>query len=193
VDSFTTMTTEELFRLLPDPGAREELFRRWSPLLMQQVRALGASPADADDLVQAAMMQLWRSLESGHYKPELGPFPPYLRVIARNTWQDHLRRRHLRGSLSLDAMEPDVADAVLARDDGLDEVIQREEHQLLAQAVGQLDEKERQIFNWYLDGQSTTAIATNLGCSRSQAWNLIQALREKLRLLIHPTPPPTSD
>jgi RNA polymerase sigma factor (sigma-70 family) len=192
VEPQASLADEALCRLLPNAAAWEELFRRYRPVLLAWFLGKGCSSPDAEDLVQSVMMRVLRTPDAGRpYNPELGPFRNFLFVVARNALLDHIRRQ--RPGVSLESMDPGEADAHLASDE-MEVFFQREEKEvelrLLAEALKQLDLRERQLFDWhYVEGRSTRDIAEHLECSPSKAWLMVRAVLDKLRRHIQHTPP----
>lgn len=73
-----------------DWGALERLLVRYEASLFGFFYRLGGDPTACAELVQAVMTRLY--LERGRYDPSR-PFAPWVYGIAKNVWNDHLRRR----------------------------------------------------------------------------------------------------
>jgi RNA polymerase sigma-70 factor (ECF subfamily) len=89
-------TSPSLLQRLRQPGqtdAWERFARLYTPLLVAWSRRprYGLQPADADDLVQDILTDLFRKLPQFHYDPERG-FRGWLRGIFHHKWVDHCRR-----------------------------------------------------------------------------------------------------
>jgi RNA polymerase sigma-70 factor (ECF subfamily) len=89
-------TSLSLLQRLRQPGqadAWERFARLYTPLLVAWSRRprYGLQPADADDLVQDILADLFRKLPQFHYDPERG-FRGWLRGVFHHKWVDHCRR-----------------------------------------------------------------------------------------------------
>lgn len=75
----------------PD-AAHARFFDRYAPFVFGAARARGLQPSDADDVVQAVMLQLLRDGGLAAYDRAKGPFRPWLsRLVSWRT--EDLRRR----------------------------------------------------------------------------------------------------
>ncbi len=74
-------------------GSFAELVAPYSPALLYELRKLIGDPAEAEDLLQDALIRAWRGLPN--YADE-GRFEGWLRTIARNVGLSALRRRAAR-------------------------------------------------------------------------------------------------
>lgn len=83
-----------------DTAAFEALARRYGPLMRASARRLTGSNADADDIVQDALIQAWNQLDSLR---EPAAVKGWLMRITGSRSIDHLRRR--RYDAGLDAVE----------------------------------------------------------------------------------------
>ena len=73
-----------------DRDAFAQLFDRVAPRLKSFMLRKGASPEQAEDLVQEAMLMLWR--KAGLYDPAKGTVSTWVFTIVRNLRIDRLRR-----------------------------------------------------------------------------------------------------
>lgn len=91
-----------------DTAAFEALARRHGPLMRASARRLTGSLADADDVVQEALMQAWRQLDTLR---DPAAVKGWLLRITGSRSIDHLRKRRVHADLSAveNAVEPDGA------------------------------------------------------------------------------------
>jgi RNA polymerase sigma factor (sigma-70 family) len=106
---------DQLLALLRSGGkarqaAVKALYERYERPFRQFFRRHRLSLEAAEDLVQDTFVRVVQAIES--YRAE-GAFDAWLWTIARNTLMSHLRER--KADVSLDEMEPDEADGLLAR------------------------------------------------------------------------------
>ena len=73
-----------------DRQAFAQVFSAYAPKVKGYLIRLGASAAAAEDLMQDAMLSVWRRAAS--YDPAKAKASPWIFVIARNAWIDKLRR-----------------------------------------------------------------------------------------------------
>jgi len=80
------------------PGPFEAFVASHTSRLMAFFLRSGASPIEAEDLVQELFLKLFQ--QSQHYESQ-GRFFPYVLRVARNAWIDRVRRSSVRGAQSL--------------------------------------------------------------------------------------------
>ncbi len=153
----------------------------WSRL---QVRGVLSSVIDADDLVQEACVQAYRSFPT--FDPERAPFRSWLFGVAHNVVQMLLRttaRRHARGDqaeplASRAHRVPDEATTIsrrVARDEGLATFVRRLE---------ELDDDERRLLMYRgLEGLSHRDVGRLLDVPEETAKKRWLRLRERLSTL----------
>lgn len=76
-----------------DRLAFAELFNVYAPRVKAYLLRLGASPSQAEDIAQEAMLALWRRAAS--FDPTKARASTWIFVIARNAWIDRLRRERV--------------------------------------------------------------------------------------------------
>lgn len=74
-----------------EPGAAEELYRRFAPRVFGLGMVMLGNPAQAEDLVQDTFVKVWRSASS--YEAARGALDTWVLLIARSLAIDLLRRR----------------------------------------------------------------------------------------------------
>jgi RNA polymerase sigma-70 factor (ECF subfamily) len=118
----------------------------------------GRSPADAEDLVQEALLAIHTRRET--YDPN-EPFTPWMHAIARYKLIDHLRRRHMEVS---DIPAEDIEAAMAETDDhaGVESALD------LKTLMAQLPDKMRRAIECVkVEGLSVEEAAQRCGMSES--------------------------
>lgn len=161
----------------PPPAAAAEANdpARHRTALWRYLRALGAAPGDADDLVQDALLVGCRT----GLVPDAAQARAFLRGVARNLWLQSRRWWHRR-------REREVAQAVdelwLATADGDagEELIAR-----LRECLAGLQPRARQALELhYRDGLSWPLVAPRVGLKVNGTKTLVQRARQALRVCI---------
>lgn len=148
---------------LRTPGkAREafgELVRMYSEPLYWQIRRMVQDHEDANDLLQNTFIKAWSSLENFRGDAKLST---WLYKIAINESLTFLARERKRNHLSLDDQQ-NVLAATIEADSYFDG---DRAQMLLRQAIAQLPEKQRLVFNMkYFDEMKYEDISAILGTS----------------------------
>lgn len=148
--------------------------RMYSGLLGYASRLLGdAYDFLAEDCVQNAILQAWKRKKAFHSAPA---FKSFLYVTIRNEVINIIRKNSAREKY-ISELEDDVFFC--------DTIIEQEVHQLLYQAVNNLPEKHRVIFEMsFIEGLKNIEIAKHLDISESSVQkrkaSALEILREKL-------------
>lgn len=159
-----------------DERAFDELFRRYTPVLIRYFNRLGKRTEDSRDLAQQTFMKLHRSRDSFRAGE---PVRPWLFTIARNTLRDHARR-HMRRPEQLTEVDAHESPAATVSH-GLSQA--ERVHALLA-ALSRLPNKDRVLIttHWLdehsfeeiaaLDGthSATLRVRAHRACARMKAW-----------------------
>jgi serine/threonine-protein kinase RsbT len=152
-------------------------------------RIVGARVSDraaADDLVQETLARVLAA--AGRIEP--GMFEPYAIVTARNLiasmWQE--QDRHRRNQHRVVDLRPPEAPG--------EDLLAREEHTAIAQALARLSERERQtLLAHEVSGQDTRSLAKELGSTAGAVAAQLNRTRARLRveylLALEQTEPPT--
>lgn len=145
-----------------DPIASEMVFERLAQVLLGQARHLCSDRADAEDLVQEALLHAWEHLQQLREKKQL---LPWARSIVRNSFLMS-RRRSLFAPARLDGLEAHESVLVVeARI--LERLAAAEAVRRLSRALDQLPSKLRRTFELrVLGGLSTEETARKLGVTR---------------------------
>ena len=152
-------------------------------------RIVGARVSDraaADDLVQETLARVLAA--AGRIEP--GMLEPYAIVTARNLiasmWQE--QDRHRRNQHRVVDLRPPEAPG--------EDLLAREEHTAVTQALARLSERERQtLLAHEVSGQDTRSLAKELGSSAGAVAAQLNRTRARLRveylLALEQTEPPT--
>ena len=117
---------------------------------------LGPTPA-AEDAVQEALIQLWRSASS--YEPGRGSLRAYLLVVVRSRALDLLRRETVRA----EAAKRATAQGHAHHGHAIDELERRAQARELRDGIVRLPREQAQVLGLqYLAGQSQSEVASLL-------------------------------
>lgn len=162
-----------------DESALAEMYDRYTPLLYPVALRILRSPADAEDAIQDAWMQVWR--RSATYDTHRGTVGAWLVTVARtralDRWRSKATRTRIEGGVDPEPLVPPVdpaADAV-AGQIGV----------RVRDALAQLQPQQRQVLEIaYFEGLSQTEIAERLkaplGTVKSWTRQGLMRLRELL-------------
>lgn len=166
---------------MPDAD-RVALFRSWlaahGPAVMRVARAYTRDPADAQDLAQDILLQVWRSLPSfgGRADPATWCYR-----VALNTalgWHRREARRRDRQRLLAPTVDPpDPADSTRA-------VERREAVERLYAAIRRLAPTDAALVLLHLDGLGYRQIAEVLGITTTNVGAKLTRARNALRTLL---------
>ena len=119
-----------------EEAAFEEILHGFEGRALAMARQLGASPADAEDIVQEAFIKLFRHIDA--YRGRRS-FTAYFYRIVINASRDHFSRRdprtHAAPELSPEARRPGAGAATP----------EAERRELVREALMQLSEREREV------------------------------------------------
>lgn len=157
-----------------EPAFRE-LARRTAPAAVRLARRLLGNPADAEEIVQEAMLRVW--IAAPRWQPQ-ARFRTWLYRVVVNLC---LNRRR-RAPFAPLAAAGDPADPALDPAAAL-ERSQRERD--MAAAIARLPDRQRAaIVLTYQEGLSNADVAAVLGTSRSAVETLLVRARERLRTML---------
>jgi RNA polymerase sigma factor (sigma-70 family) len=172
-----------------DQGAFQDLFRKWSPRILQYTRRFVGSDAQAEEVTQDAFVQVFRFRH--RYRPQ-SRLATWIYTIATNLCLNELRRpeRQLRVDLwerwddEASPEGPPLPDPHMpTAEEGAST---RELSRRLEAAVADLPPKQRAaLLLSRVDGLAYRDVATALGCSEGAVKALLfratQALKQQLR------------
>ena len=156
-----------------DEGAFVDLIRVYYPFVYAIVIRIVNNPHDAEEIVQDTFLNAYRGL--AQYQ-EMAKFKNWLGEIARNGARSWLRKQRI-DTVSID----EVSEHTLGTQDLPDEqLIRREQRELIRRAMGTLSEKDREIARaYYLDGASYDELISTHGLSYNAiAFRLSRAKRQ---------------
>lgn len=156
-----------------DAGAAQELVDRHSGRVLALARRMLRGSAEAEDVVQEAMLRVWRV--APNWKPGAAKFSTWLHRVTLNLCYDRLRKK---GAAPLeDAPEPEDP----APEAG-DRMAQAEGADALHAAVAELPERQREaIILRHFEERSNPEIAEALGVSVEAVESLLARGRRALR------------
>lgn len=173
-----------------DAEAMRALYRRYSPILLAVALRMLRDRAEAEQLVIDVLAELWQKPD--RFDPSRAGLRTYLLMMTRSRAIDRLRSSR-RGPTELggDALRSAEAQQTGAPDDPSRRAVRDEEHRAVRDAVGGLDEAERQIIELaFYDGLTHQQIAerlqTPLGTVKSRARRGLIKLRETIGRLHAP-------
>ena len=156
-----------------DEGAFVDLMRVYYPFVYAIVIRIVNNPHDAEEVVQDTFLNAYRGL--AQYQ-EMAKFKNWLGEIARNRARSWLRKPRI-DTVPID----EVSEHTLGTQDLPDEqLIRREQRELIRRAMGTLSEKDREIARaYYLDGASYDELISTHGLSYNAiAFRLSRAKRQ---------------
>lgn len=164
-----------------DRGAFAVLFDQFAPRLKTFMMRKGASPEQAEDLVQEAMIAVWT--KAGLYHPERGSVSGWIFTIARNLRIDRIRRDSSMSYTVLDDFDQPSDDAAV------DEVLaSREESEAVSRALKDIPAEQRDVLMLsYVEDIPQSEIARRLslplGTVKSRMRLAYNRLRKSLETL----------
>lgn len=169
-------TTEEQFL---------EIFYKYSDPLFQYVLRLTGNEETAKDIVQECFTRVWENIEKIDWRPDLLPLlVTYIKNLLRDEYRKKKHYKNLLGEMGhalKDASARPVAEESLAL---------QERQKKLADSLGELSEKRRQIFSLVkLQGLSYKEVSENLDVSiadiKKQIRLSLQHLRKVMNTLLY--------
>jgi RNA polymerase sigma-70 factor (ECF subfamily) len=160
----TSASLLERLRRPDDRAAWTRFVALYTPLLYFWARRKRLQEADAADLVQEVMVQLFRKLPEFRYDPQRS-FRSWLRTVTLNTWRERLRRR----GPEINVGDAALADAVQAENDEAITDAEYRAHlvqQTLRALQNEFPKTTWQAFQEYgLRGRPVREVAQELGLS----------------------------
>ena len=156
-----------------DEGAFVDLIRVYYPFVYAIVIRIVNNPHDAEEVVQDTFLNAYRGL--AQYQ-EMAKFKNWLGEIARNRARSWLRKPRI-DTVPID----EVSEHTLGTQDLPDEqLIRREQRELIRRAMETLPQKDREIAHaYYLDGASYDELISTHGLSYNAiAFRLSRAKRQ---------------
>lgn len=159
-----------------------ELFARYKRMVFSHVKSCGGSEADAEDMLQEAIIVLWQNVCSGQFEltSKLGT---YLLAVVKNKWKAEMRKRE---KISDNEIPVERADGRLS---SLDHVIQEEQLATVRKALSTLNPVCRELLKlFYFEERSMRDISRILGfanpaVAKSKKYQCKQAFDSAFRRL----------
>ena len=152
--------------------ACQQLFERFSPVMMGVCLRYAVDEDEAQDMLQESFIKIFKKMKSFDAK---GSFEGWIRRTVVNTCLDHLRK-HKKQKLNVDISE------VTSTESGVDEMVTSDlAAQELLKLVQKLPTGYRTVFNMFaIEGYSHREIGEELGISENTSKS--QFRKAKLQL-----------
>ena len=168
-----------------DPGPFEAFVTSETTTFLGFYLRLGAKRPEAEDLVQELFMKLFRHAET--YRPQ-DRFAAFAYRVARNAWIDRQRRSARAEDLTqtLAASEEARQRSQESRSEWpVSELAQREEIERLNEALGELPEHHRMVFDLGVRqelpyAEISALLEIPIGTVKSRMFHAVRKLREAL-------------
>ena len=135
--------------------------------------------AASEDISQEVFLHAWSGLSQLR---SFESFLPWLRQLARNKANDHLRARYRRAALVEPAEPHLVKEAPSLAPTHAETLEDREDRMRLSEAIDALPESTREtVLLFYREGQSIAQVALLLGLSEEAVKKRLSRARETLR------------
>jgi RNA polymerase sigma-70 factor (ECF subfamily) len=159
-----------------EPAAFAAIYDHYFPRVYNYVRYRVRDAETADDVTAQVFERALVSISS--YRPERGPFAPWLFAIARNAVNDHLRAQRRRRWLSLEVLR----DRASAEPQPEEVAIRSEIHAELVAAAASLNDRERDLIALkFAAGLTNRRIAELTGLSESNVGVILYRAMQRLR------------
>ena len=163
-----------------DEGAFVDLIRAYHPFVYAIVVAIVNNPQDAEEIVQDTFLNVYRGL--AQYE-ERAKFKTWLAEIARNRARSWLRKQRIDtvpiDELSL--LDEVSKPTVRTQDSPEEQLIRREQRELIRRALGTLSAKEWEIArSYYVDGASYDELMSTHGLSYKAISVRLSRAKQKL-------------
>jgi len=145
------------------------------------VKANSGIQADADELYNDVIMQVYLNIENGKYVIEEGKFDAYFMRIMKYKWIDKLRHRNRKRQVNTTELD------VVAENQAIYEEKAEPNHELANAAcvqkhMDELKEQDRMILKWfYFDNLKQAAIAEKIGMTAEYVKQRIFTIRRILK------------
>jgi RNA polymerase sigma-70 factor (ECF subfamily) len=144
-----------------DPGAMNELYTLYAPLVLRLINRITRNPAASEDILQDTFMRVWT--ESDRIQGNAQQIGPWILVIARNRALDYLRAPQQSRTVTQGASEGLESSLLASGDSAEDSLINDENQHRVAKALRDLDPRHKQVIELaYYNGLSHSQIAAHL-------------------------------
>ena len=183
--------TDEQLALMVKQGddfALEVLFKRYKPTLNKICRSFFLFGADADDLMQEAMIGLYKACLS--YKKELANFNTFANICVKRKVLDAVKKANSKNnkilslSVPLDIDEENLTEIASETPNPDERIIENENfNELKAKIFYKLSDFELLVLKYYLQGYTYDKIAKKLNKSLKSCDNALTRIKQKLQNL----------
>jgi len=154
----------------------EELYEKYFARIYNYIRYRVIARDVADDLVSVVFEKVADKYDS--FDPARHGLEPWLFAIARNTLNDHFRRRKVRGWFTITDREEDIASA----DSVEGSACRNEDNARLLSALASLTDAERELISMKFTLEMTNRdIAAQTGIGESNVGVILFRAMRKLR------------
>ncbi|NLY46277.1 MAG: sigma-70 family RNA polymerase sigma factor [Tissierella sp.] len=161
----------ELIKLENDEGVKV-LVKNYSGLIYYIVSNIVEDQEYIEECMNDIYMKIWRSINS--YSKEKSKFTTWITAISRNSAIDYYKKK--QGIY--EELKEDFVDKYSTED----EIVKRENSELLKLAINSLSSEEQQIFyHKYYYMQKTSQIAAELGLMERSIEGKLYRMRKKLQ------------
>ena len=138
----------------------DQIYRLFSPAIRRYIRQHGGGDADAADIFQEALVDIYH--QARHRALTLTcPFEPFLLLICKRKWINELKKRG-RGPVTKAQDDlSEYGEDVFAQTERL--IHEEEKARLFRDQLARLGEKCREIIRLFLTGRRQEEIAVDLG------------------------------
>lgn len=165
-----------------DKTAFEQIVIRYQTQVYNLALRMVNNEADAQDLTQEAFVRTWHALASFQFSSQ---FSTWLYRLTSNICIDFLRSQKKHKSVSLTLLQDDASQQWDMTDTGLlpeDQIIRREEHEILTNAIASLEPEYREVLILRIVNDcSYQQISQILGIREGTVKSRLSRAREQLR------------
>lgn len=156
--------------------SQEEVYERYAEKVLAYIRYRVSTKEDAEDLQSNVFLKVFRQWD--RYESEKASISTWIYTIARNEVIDYYRTRHVAEEIPEDFRDASQTE---------EEVIENEELDELADALMQLEQKERDlIVLHYYEKKTLRSIAEMMDLSYDQTKNVHYKALKQLRKIMKP-------
>ncbi len=162
--------------------ALAELFRRFSGMLLALATRVLGDPADAEEVLQEAFLQVWN--QAGRYDPSRSSVSTWLVLITRSRAIDRLRSRRVK-ERTLAGVQQEQKGRHHTSPEGTGNVFRHERRERLHQEMARLPAEQRQVLELaFFRGMTQSEIAQRtaipLGTVKTRSLLAMRKLRKAL-------------
>ena len=167
-----------------DENAFEALLEAYEPLIDTMSRSFANTAEDSEsheDLRQEACIALYKAVQTYDVTQNEISFGLYAKLCVRNRLVSYTRKLRRREPIL------PLEERIKAQEDVTQGVVAEEAYMELYRRIeAVLSPYENHVWWLYLSGQTTGAIAAQLGKDERSVQNAVYRIRKKLRVALHP-------